>query len=499
MTGRYSTRTGVWHTIMGRSLLDRHELTMADAFAANGYRTGIFGKWHLGDNYPFRPQDRGFQEIVVHGGGGVGQTPDFWGNDYFDDTYWHNGRPQKYTGYCTDVFFAEALRFIRECADARQPFFCYIPTNAAHGPYHVPEHYAKPYIDAGVPQPTANFYGMITNADENIGRLLERLGTWGLLKNTLIIFLTDNGTAAGYITPRRRRRQAKPFGYNAGMRGKKGSQYEGGHRVPCFVYWQGRIEGGRDVERLAGHFDLLPTLVDLCGLKLPRPVKFDGRSLVPLLRGDEAGWPDRTLFVHSQRVDRPIKWRKCAVMTERWRLIDGKELYDIKADPGQRHDVAGEHPDVVKRLRAAYERWWQELEPRFDRYCRIVFGSEHENPARLTCHDWHGKVVPWNQRMISNPKLYANGFWAVELARAGRYRFTLRRWPKGVAGPIDAVRARLTIDGVDVEKSVPDRTQEVSFDLRLPAGPAKLRTELTAANGKSRGAYYVYVQFLGGE
>ena len=136
MTGRYCNRTGVWHTIMGRSLLRRDEVTMADVFAAGGYRTGIFGKWHLGDNYPYRPQDRGFHEVLIHGGGGVGQTPDAWGNDYFDDTYLHNGTPEKFSGYCTDVWFDGAMRFIEDNRD--RPFFAYLATNAPHSPYRVP-------------------------------------------------------------------------------------------------------------------------------------------------------------------------------------------------------------------------------------------------------------------------------------------------------------------------------------------------------------------------
>ena len=199
MTGRYSTRTGVWHTIMGRSLMFSDEVTMAQVFESAGYRTGIFGKWHLGDNHPMRPQDRGFQESVVIGGGGITQTPDFWGNDYFDDTYSHNGVPEKYSGYCTDVFFENALRFIEK--NRTTPFFAYVPTNVPHGPFNIADTYSRPYRDKGVPADMTNFYGMIENADENIGRLLAKLKEWGLDENTLVIFMTDNGTAAGVARP----------------------------------------------------------------------------------------------------------------------------------------------------------------------------------------------------------------------------------------------------------------------------------------------------------
>jgi arylsulfatase A-like enzyme len=228
MTGRYSSRTGVWHTVMGRSLLCRDEVTMADVFTASGYKTGIFGKWHLGGNYPYRPGERGFGEVLTFGGGGaIGNTPDVWGNNYFDDTLRHNARLEKMSGYCTDVFFAAATRFIEENKD--RPFFCYLPTNAPHAPYNVAERYSKPYWDRGVPEQRANFYGMIANIDENVGRLLDRLRELKLEENTLVVFLTDNGTAAGT--------DAKGGGFNAGMRGFKGSEYEGGHRVPCFFRW----------------------------------------------------------------------------------------------------------------------------------------------------------------------------------------------------------------------------------------------------------------------
>ena len=194
MTGRYSSRTGVWHTIMGRSIMHPDEVTIAEIFAQGGYRTGCFGKWHLGDNFPCRPQDQGFHEVLVNGGGGVTQTPDYWGNDYFDDTYWHNGKPTKQTGYCTDVFFNGAMRFIEK--NKNRPFFCYIPTNAAHGPFLVAKKYSEPYKKMGIASPRAEFYGMITNIDENLARLRKKLKSLGLEENTILIFMTDNGTAA---------------------------------------------------------------------------------------------------------------------------------------------------------------------------------------------------------------------------------------------------------------------------------------------------------------
>lgn len=492
MTGHYSTRTGVWHTIMGRSLLGKHEVTMADVFSTSGYRTGIFGKWHLGDNYPFRPQDRGFDEVLIHKGGGVGQGPDYWGNDYFDDTYLHNGKWKKFSGYCTDVWFDGAMKFIE--ANNDRPFFCYLTTNAPHGPYLVAEKYKKMY-EGKENVPNAAFYGMITNIDENMGRLMEKLKALGLEKDTILIFMTDNGTAAGI---------RKGLGFNAGMRGTKGSEYDGGHRVPCFIRWPGGgLEGGRDVDRLTAHIDLLPTLIGLCGLKKPKNLKFDGSSQVSLLENKSVSWPERTLLVHSQRIEYPQKWRKSAVMTERWRLVNGKELYDIKADPGQKNNIADKHPKVVEELRQAYEEWWADLSKGFDEYCETIIGSDKENPVRLMSHDWHTPRVPWHQGAIRSG-MQANGFWAVEVERDGMYEFALRRWPVEVDKPItaaieggkaiNATTARLKIADVDVGKPVSADEHAATFRVKLKAGKTQLQTWFTDDKGTSRGAYYVYVK-----
>ncbi len=213
MTGRYALRMGIWHTIMGRSILCADETTMAEVFAASGYKTGMFGKWHLGDNYPYRPEHRGFAEVFAHGGGGVGQEADFWGNDYFDDTYFRNGVPEKADGYCTDVWFDNALTFIEQHRE--EPFFCYIPTNAPHGPYNVGEQYEALYAD-NPEVANAAFNGMVTNFDENLGRLREKLKALGLEENTLLIFMTDNGTAGGVKFGKNGEVEK---GFNAGMRG----------------------------------------------------------------------------------------------------------------------------------------------------------------------------------------------------------------------------------------------------------------------------------------
>lgn len=508
MTGRYSTRTGCWHTIMGRSLMFHDEQTMAEVFRANGYRTAICGKWHLGDNYPMRPQDRGFDEVLIHGGGGVGQTPDLWGNDYFDDTYLHNGRPEKFTGYCTDVFFAHALKFIERNKD--RPFFLYLPTNAPHGPFHVAERYVKPYLDKGVPQPMANFYGMIENIDENLGRLRARLKEWGLDQNTIFIFTTDNGTAAGVARAGGGGKGRKSGGdvaasdttwqgFNAGMRGQKGSQYDGGHRVPFFIHWPaGKLGAARDVNTLAAHFDALPTLVELCGLRFAPRKPLDGRSLAPLLRGLASDWPERTLFVHTQREEIPPKWVRSAAMTQHWRLVDGKELYDMQSDPGQTRDVSAQHADVVAKLRADYEAWWATLTPSFTNYGYIILGSQHENPSHLTCHDWHAdqQDVPWSQEHIKKAP-NANGWWMIEVANAGKYEFTLRQQPAVAKSPIQAAVATVRVGGVEATESVLGGATEVKLTLDLQPGRQRMQTRFfDEAAGIDRGAFFVEARRL---
>jgi arylsulfatase A-like enzyme len=450
LTGRYSTRTGVWHTINGRSMINPRELTLAEIFKANGYQTAMIGKWHLGDNYPCRPEDQGFDHVIRHQGGGIGNGPDYWGNDYFDDSFKADGQWRKYNGYCTDVWFREATKYVEQNQD--KPFFLYLVTNAPHGPYYVEEKYAKPYESAGMPKTMAKFYGMITNIDENLGRFRKRLDQLGLAQNTLLIFLTDNGTTAGWIDMKSGYKY-----YNAGMRGWKGSQWDGGHRVPCFFYWPGGgIQGGRDVDLLTAHIDLLPTLVDLLKLEQPQGRQVDGVSLRSVLLGEQQAKLNRTLFAHVQRSFLPPKWTSSAAMTERWRLIDGKELYDIIADPGQRQDLASQHLEVVQRLRADYERWWGSLETALTQTVRYGLGGA-ENPTILASHDWlmpGVKQAAWHQSHISRGSLI-NGPWAVNVERAGEYEITLYRWAPYLNKAMGAKQARLKIGEIDKEMPLP--------------------------------------------
>jgi arylsulfatase A-like enzyme len=494
LTGRYSTRTGVWHTINGRSLMRGGEVTLPEVLKANGYDTALVGKWHIGDNFPCRPQDQGYDHAVWHHGGGLGNAPDFWGNDYYDDTFKVNDEWKKFDGYCTDVWFDEAIRYIEQ--PRAKPFFLSIHTNAPHDPYIVPDSYSKPYREAGLSETMASFYGMITCIDDHIGRLRKRLAELNIADNTLLVFMTDNGTAAGWITL-----NSEETYYNSGMRGWKSSAYEGGHRVPCFWHWpQGGLAGGRDVPDLTAHIDILPTFIDLLGLEKPAGPPIDGISLAPLLRDPAATLPGRSLFVHVQRQFLPPKWTHSAVMTQRWRLVHGRELYDIQTDPGQKDDLAEQHPDTVARLRADYETWWKSLADDMQQTVRHGLGGD-ENPMTLSSHDWlmepGERDAAWHQSHVRRGDI-ANGPWAVNIERAGDYEITLHRWAPYLEKPMGMVEARLRVGGGLHVMPLKESDAGATFRVSLAPGPAMLKTWLKRPGPErlEQGAYYLHVRCL---
>lgn len=499
MTGNYPGFTGAFRTSSGRTMMHRDEKTIANLFADHGYVTAMVGKWHLGDNAPHRPQDRGFQDVVWHRCGGVGQASDYWGNDYFDDTYERNGEFEKFNGYCTDVWFREGMRFIKE--NRERPFLLYLALNAPHGPYRVPPEWAKPYA-GNKDVANANFYGMIANIDHNLGLLRDQLNQLGLAENTILIFMTDNGTAGG---GKFKGLDSEPLvGYNAGMRGKKSSVYDGGHRVPFFIHWPGGgLNGGKDIDTLAAHIDVLPTLADLCGIPVSKEYKPDGISLKPLLSGSEKPWPRDHHVVQflggayaKEFPPRPFAYS--AVITRRWRLVnsDGQHLFDIQADPAQRNDVAKQHPEVVAKLREKYAAYWEKVSPRLTAV-RIDVGHPAENPTRLCSQDWYMPAgnPPWNFSSIKRlPKV--TGPWMIEVNKAARYRITLRQFPKEADKIVNAKRATIEIAGKTLEKHVAEDSKGVVFELDLPAGPTELVTRLFDQNGKAGGAYFTDVEIL---
>ncbi|MFY0653926.1 MAG: arylsulfatase [Cyclobacteriaceae bacterium] len=520
MSGQVTNRAGAWHTIAGRSFLKADKITLPQVLADNGYATGMFGKWHLGDNYPYRPEDRGFQEVVSHLGGGVGQQHDYWDNDYFDDTYYHNSKPEKYNGYCTDIWFDEGLRFIEEQRQAGKPFFAYIATNAPHSPYFVENKYKEMY-DGNEQAVNPAFLGMITNADDNLGKLMDYLDKNKIADNTILIFMTDNGTSSGF-KPNKETGLAE-IGYNAGMRMKKGSMYEGGHRVPFFIRWKnGGIKAGRDISELTSHIDMMPTLLDMLAIESPTEAKYDGVSIKPLILEGKQNLNDRIIITDSQRKEMPEKWRQSATMQGAWRLINGKSLYDIAKDPGQQTDLSAEFPEKFEELKIAYEAWWADLEPTFAEMPTIPLCTQYEPETLLRAHDVHldeeagFKMVPWNA-VLMRKGFKARGFYAVEVPEDGTYTFSLMRWPPeaeaaitaslppkppvegtavnelpaGVALPV--VTAGININEHELSKEVEDSDKTVSFTVELKKGKTQLRAWFAEADEAHFAAQYVMV------
>ncbi len=409
MTGRYNYRTGVVDTYAGRSMTHPEETTLAELFKAGGYHTGIFGKWHLGDTWPLRPMDRGFDASLVHRGGGIAQPsdPEFYERDdtYFNPMLQHNGKQERFTGYCTDIFTDAALSFMK--ARQGKPFFTYLAFNAPHTPLQVPEEYAAPYKALGLQEETALVYGMIANTDHNIGRVLQFLKASGLDANTIVLFMTDNGAQKLRGDDR----------YNAGLRGWKGSVYEGGIRVPCFIRWPKALPAGRDLDRIAAHIDLAPTLLDLCGVSPSNTPAFDGVSLTPLLADTENtdAWPDRNLFFQWHRGDAPEPFKNSAVRNQQWKLVNGNELYDMAKDPLEQQDTAQVNTEVVQQLRQAYLRWFEDVSStRGYDPVRIHLGGKYENPVTLTRQDWRN-APNWTDKN-------AVGYWEVQVEASGAYK-----------------------------------------------------------------------------
>ncbi len=365
LSGRHEFKNGVTHTILERERMSLKTYTLAQMLKSVGYTTGIFGKWHLGDEEAYRPENRGFDEVYIHGGGGIGQTypgscGDAPGNTNINPALWHNGKFEKTKGYCTDLFFAQAIHWMDTKRSADQPFFAYIPLNAAHGPLVVPEEYCRRYSGRpGIKPEAAKFYGMVENIDTNFGKLLEKLKEWRIEENTLVIYFTgDNGGTVGVHF------------FNGELRGKKGTVYQGGTRATAFFRWPGgKIPADAECNALSAHLDIFPTLAEITGATLPANVRnqVEGISLLPVLTHPNAEWPDRLLVHHVGRWSKgkaeESKYAKSAIQNSRFTLIDNEELYDLKADPGETNNVINQHPEVAANLRAAYNRWWKDVQP----------------------------------------------------------------------------------------------------------------------------------------
>ncbi|HEY1190567.1 MAG TPA: arylsulfatase [Gemmata sp.] len=512
LTGQYNYRTGIVDTFLGRSLMRPDVKTLPEYLAAAGYRTGLFGKWHLGDNYPLRPEDRGFQETLWCRGGGLAQPSDPPQVDpktaYFDPALKQNGRDVQVEGYCTDVFTDAALKFVT--AESPKPFFAYVAYNAPHAPYQVPADlgakYAKLDLSAGafpkLGQPwagpklntadIARAYGMIENIDTNFGRLMKALEEKKLAGNTIVIFLGDNGPGGAR--------------WNAGLRNRKATVYEGGIRVPGYIRYPNGFKA-QTIDPALAHIDIVPTVLELCGVKTRSP--FDGVSFTGLLAGEQKK-RDRTLFFQWHRGDQPEKFRAFAARGPRYKLVqangtapDAKtgggsgestggpprnwkpkfELFDLTADPFEEHDLAADKPEEVAKLKTAYEEWFADVTKKGFAPPRIVIGSEKENPVRLSRQDWRGPDAGWGPD--------SEGYWEVELARPGRYQVTVY-----APGAFDTwkFQTKTSLRGnAKGEKPLKDKA---TFEAVLGAGENRVSATVTLGT-KTRGAHYLEFEYLG--
>ena len=477
MTGRYNYRTGVVDTYVGRAMMHSDESTLAEMLSQAGYRTGIFGKWHLGDNYPMRTIDQGFEESLVHKGGGIGQPSDPLGNSYFDPILQLNGQPRKHEGYCTDIFFDAALEFIQE--NRQESFFAYIPTNAPHSPYDVPDSYMKPYLEQGLNEKDARIYGMITNIDDNVGRLMAKLEEFRLDRDTILIFMTDNGPTTLHFT--------------AGLRDKKTTVFEGGIRVPFFFRWPDRMEP-KQIDDIAAHIDLVPTLLEAVGVDGPTDASLDGISLLPRMEGRDPSLPDRTLYIQSHRGNVPQLYRNFAAISSRYKLLqplsfsdkmpaDAElQLYDLESDPGESKDLSAELPEVVDRMSRQYQTWFREVSAsRGYTPPRIAIGTVHEDPVVLTRQDWQmiGKDG-WGDSDL--------GYWLLNVVNPGIFEIRFRFGPFEQSG-----EAELRIQDVVQIQAFEKNATEVTFkSAQLVPGDTRLEARLRKG-GQIVGVRYVDV------
>jgi arylsulfatase len=435
MTGRYSLRTGIRDTYNGGATMAANEVTIAEMLKKINYKTGIFGKWHLGDNYPHRPMDQGFDESVIHLSGGMGQVGDittYFKNDrsYFDPVLWHNGQKEAYDGYCSDIFTEEAIEFIEK--NHNTPFFCYLTFNAPHTPLQVPDKYYKLYKDI---DPSSGFendlrpfvkmsekdkesarkvYAMVSNIDENIGKLLKKLSDLHIEENTLVIFMTDNGP--------------QQIRYVGGMRGRKGDVYQGGVRVPFYLRYPAMINDHTTINTMAAHIDILPTLAQICNAELPKNRIIDGKSLLPLLKGKQVAWTNRSLFFYWTR-RYPELYYNMAVQKEGFKLVGMTDfnagigdfkLFNLKNDPYELNNIVNNNLELAISLKSELDTYYKQLifSDNLINPPRIQIGNKEENPIFLNRNDASGERGIWAQEEIF-------GKWRVSIAE-GHYNFKFK-------------------------------------------------------------------------
>jgi arylsulfatase len=502
LTGVAALRNGATSVTAGRTFLRPGLPTLPEAFAKAGYATGLFGKWHLGDSYPHRPLDKGFQQSVYHlGWGQLQSTPEFdW--PLIDGRYFHNAVEKRYQGHCTDFWFAQAQAWMKECQGKKEPFLCYIPTNAPHGPHVELEEYVKPYRGKG----PAEFFGMIAHLDKCFGDLDQFLTEQKLRDNTIVILMTDNGGTAGVKL------------FNAGLRAGKTTYYDGGHRVPCWIRWPaGSLGEPRDVPTPTQNTDLFPTLCDFCAVPLPQwpadTAPYRGVNLANLLRGKNAELPDRKFVVQYGQV--PAKFESC-VIWGKWRLVKGTELYDTTTDRAQAKDVASAQVEVVQQMRAYYETWWRGVEPLLSDFVPISLGAKQQPSVELTSGDWENIYADNTGHVRDAVGGPTGSQWHVLVEQAGTYEFTLRRWPSQTKAALGdkyepspkspkynvkdtksfptIAAGKLLCASVSATAVADPKAGSVTLTATLPAGKTTLKAWFADAVGKDLcGAFFVTV------
>jgi len=503
MTGRYNYRTRCIDTFLGRAMMDPDEITIAEYLRDSGYRTGIYGKWHLGDSYPMRPMDQGFEETLVHLGGGIGQPSDPFGAEgkYTDPTLFKNGVETPMKGYCTDIFFDGAINFITDCVSRDEPFFTYIATNAPHGPFHdVPrdlyEAYKKVDFAPLLIHPInetrkeveydklARIAAMITNIDQNVGKLRNALESLKVLDNTILIYLNDNGP--------------NTMRYVGDMRGMKTNVDDGGIRSPLVFHWPAQIKSPKVIKQVCAHIDVLPTILDACNVNVNHESKIDGRSFLPLIKDTKPDWPDRTLVLQAHRGNKPVRYHQFALHRGPWKLVhptgfgkesfDGAprlELYHLNDDPRQKKNLAQQEPQTLKELTLAYDDWFNDVSStRPNNYSppRIVIGTEHEPNTTLTRQDWrHETGQPWGKD--------SNGHWLLHLPDPASFEIELLFTTPVTSGTahIQAGEGRLSMDLLEGKKR--GHTTLMHF----PSGNLKFKVDVEI-EGKNQGPHQVILR-----
>jgi arylsulfatase A-like enzyme len=493
MTGRYNYRTGVTDTYIGRSMMHTEEVTVAEVLKKRGYQNGIFGKWHLGDCYPMRPIDQGFDVSLVHFGGGLAQPSDLIENQrrYTNVTLFKNGQPTPTKGYCTDVYFEEAMTFMQKNVQQKRPFFAYIATNTPHDPFDdVPQDLYKKYqqkdLTSLLPPPegkineradaVARVFAMIENIDQNVGRLTQKLTEWGIKDNTIVIFMTDNG-------PNTRR-------FVGNMRGMKGQVHDGGIRTSFFWHWPHQVKAGHTNDTPVAHIDLMPTLADAAGASLPTDRAIDGRSFLPQLQGAMVKWSPRTLYLQWHRGNEPQPFVNFAARSDQYKLLstDGKafELYDVLNDPTESQNLATTQVEVLEMMKKDYLRWLDEVShTRPDNYAkpRIVIGSPQETTTRLSKQDWqltHG--TGWGER----------GVWRLKSQRATQYTAEVI-----LEKPMPNLQLVLSAFGKEWTGTLSEDGKIGTIQkLNLPAGETDLEVTLRQ-NDDLKGPYQVILKAVG--